>query len=471
MRRGACTKFFKDAMLQKYKKKERLMELVIVGRPNVGKSTFFNRLVGKKKALVSDVAGMTRDRKSMAATLHDLSFTITDTPGTAEATTGYEAEMEKQLMRAATEGDILIFVLDGIAGVTPQDEAFAVSLRKLEKPIIVAVNKMEREREDVLYDVHRLGFDQIVFISAAHGQGMDDFYFLLKKVRDESSLEDLVEDEVENKEILKIAVVGRPNAGKSTFINGILKDDRLVTGEMAGVTRDSIEVPFMYQGRSLCLVDTAGIRRKAKISSFVEKQSVSDSLSSIQYAQVVLLMVDATLGIEKQDLILASHVVKEGRCLIIVLNKWDLVEDELGITGEINRLLQSSLSDMKGVSVLKTSALHDDQFDHVFQAVFKHYDIWNKRINTGELNRWLAWVTEKFPPPLNRHKRRIKLKYMTQAKTRPPTFIVFSSTVEDVPKSYERYLVNSLREDFQFEGVPIRLSFKGSKNPYAKNKK
>ena len=453
----------------------------IIGRPNVGKSTLFNRLVGSKIALVDDTPGVTRDRRPGEARIGDLHFTIIDTAGLEEADAAtLEGRMRAQTEAAIAEADVSLFMIDARAGVTPADEHFADLLRRTGKPVILVANKAEgKAGEAGVLEAYGLGLGEPVAISAEHGEGMADLFNALlpferpEMAEDEDDVAetdvDVIEGEEETpidpKRPLKVAVVGRPNAGKSTLINTMLGEDRLLTGPEAGITRDSIAVEWDWRGRPIRLFDTAGMRRKARVESKLEKLSVGDALRAIRFAEVVVLTFDSTIPFEKQDLQLADLVVREGRALVIALNKWDLIEDRQKAMAEMREKAERLLPQARGVALVPISGLTGSGIDRLMQAVAKTYETWNRRIPTAALNRWLASVLEYHPPPAVSG-RRVKLRYMTQAKSRPPTFVAFCSRPEALPDAYTRYLINGLRDTFDLPAVPIRLMLRKGENPY-----
>jgi len=466
--------------------------VAIVGRPNVGKSTLFNRLVGRKIALVDDTPGVTRDRREAEGRIGDLRFRILDTAGYEDRVDdSLEARMRQQTEIAIRDADVILFMIDARAGVTPLDERFAQVLRKAGKPVHLIANKAEgRAAEPGLMEAYSLGFGEAVALSAEHGTGLADLYAIISEaVEEETPVEpdvdappeadiDLPEDDGSTEDgpalrwnphrYLNVAIVGRPNAGKSTLVNTLVGEDRLLTGPEAGITRDSIMVPWEWKGRTINLVDTAGIRRKARVEGKLEKLAVGDALRSIQYAEVVVLLLDATIPFEKQDLALADLVEREGRAMVIAVNKWDLIEDKNAALAKLRQQCDELLPQVRGVPLVTISGLTGRNIDRLMDAIFTIERAWNTHISTAKLNRWLGATIEKHPPPAASG-RRIKLRYMTQAKMRPPSFIIFASRAEAVPASYQRYLSNGLRETFGMDGTPIRLWLRGGKNPYAKS--
>lgn len=455
--------------------------VAIVGRPNVGKSTLFNRLAGKRLAIVDDQPGVTRDRREGEGRIADLKFNLFDTAGLEEADEdALETRMKQQTERAVREADVVLFVVDGRSGLTPMDRHFASWLRKLSANIILVVNKAESSAATAgIADAWQLGLGQPIPMSAEHGIGIDDLYEALLPHRDavvetEARASGLVLDdsEIDPEEEtgpLRLAIVGRPNVGKSTLVNALLGEERMLTGPEAGVTRDAIASEWTWQGRELRLVDTAGLRRKARVVDRVESMSVESSFRAIRLAQVVLLVLDATQMMEKQDLTIARHVIDEGRALIVVVNKWDAVEDRSAAMRQLTDRLQTSLPQVRGVPIVTLSALTGRGLKDLPQAIFDIYDIWDARVSTGQLNRWLDAMLEGHPPPLAAG-RAVKIKYVTQAKSRPPTFILFINRPEDLPESYLRYLANGLRDRFGLDGVPLRLLMRRQKNPYIEEK-
>lgn len=467
--------------------------VAIVGRPNVGKSTLFNRLVGKRLALVDDTPGVTRDRRPGEARLGDLRFTIVDTAGLEDADkTSLEGRMRRQTEEAIESADAVLFVIDARAGVTPLDAHFAAVARKTTRPVILLANKAEgRAGESGLYESYSLGLGEPIAISAEHGEGLADLYDALKPHVDRVSEEEDArrEEAITNVDVdedgeiiddedpvgtaerpLRVAIVGRPNAGKSTLINRMLGEDRMLTGPEAGITRDSISVDWTWNDRHIKLFDTAGIRKKARVQEKLEKLSVADALRAIKFAEVVVVTLDATMSFEKQDLQIIDLVAREGRALVIAINKWDLIEDREAAWKKIRDANERYFNQIRGVRIVTLSGIQGQGIDRLVEGVFAAYDAWNARVSTAGLNRWLERATTSHPPPAVAG-RRVRIRYMTQPKTRPPHFVAFSSRPEQLPESYTRYLVNSLREKFDIQGTPIRLSYRKGDNPYAPKKK
>ncbi|MBW8308373.1 MAG: ribosome biogenesis GTPase Der [Candidatus Paracaedibacteraceae bacterium] len=449
-----------------------MKKIAIIGRPNVGKSTLFNRFAGKRLALVHDMPGMTRDRKETEGKLYDLSFKIIDTAGLADPDSSILTKrMFSQTQMAIDEADLVLFVIDSREGITPYDRELANLLRRQNKPIIVVANKCEGRHGETGYsEAMSLALGDVVAISAEHGEGLYDLYEymapLFPTLENEESDDDPEEIEKSAKQRpLKLAIAGRPNVGKSTLINRLIGQERLLTADMPGVTRDAITVQWTYKDQAIDLIDTAGMRRRSRIDQASEKLAVMDTQRSINFAEVVVLMIDATCPFEKQDLTIAYDIVSEGRALVLALNKWDLIEDKSGLLKSIQEKLENQLTQARGIPCIPISAQHGRGLDKLMDAVMLMYHNWNRRISTGHLNKWLSFVTENHPAPAV-NGRRIRLKYMTQAKTRPPTFAVFASQASQLPESYSRYLINNLRKDFQLDGVPIRIFVRGGKNPY-----
>ncbi|MGA0604428.1 ribosome biogenesis GTPase Der [Phenylobacterium sp. VNQ135] len=443
------------------------LKLAIVGRPNVGKSTLFNRLAGKKLAIVDDRPGVTRDRRFGTGRLGDLDLELIDTAGFEDVTDeSLEARMRAQTELAVDECDVALFVVDSREGVTPADRIFAEILRKRDKPVILAANKAEgRQGEAGVLDAWGLGLGEPVPISAEHGEGMADLYAAIAAVWSE---DDEFEEEDEADKPIRIAIVGRPNAGKSTLVNRLIGEDRMLTGPEAGITRDAIPVDWVWDGRNVRLVDTAGLRRKAKVHEKLEKLSTSDTIRAITFAEVVLLVMDATHPLEIQDLQIADLVEREGRALVFVLAKWDLVEDQQAKLAEIIEETNRLLPQVKGSPIVALSAETGRGLDRLMPAVLKAYGDWSTKVKTRDLNDWLRMAVERHPPPAV-NGRRVKPKYMAQTKARPPTFVLFASRADQLPDHYRRYLINSLRESFDLPGVPIRVSVRSNKNPFAED--
>lgn len=455
------------------------MKIALVGRPNVGKSTLFNRLTRRRSAIVNDMPGVTRDRRYGAADLFGENFEIIDTPGMEDpADTPLKKGMWEQSLRAIHESDVIIFVVDGRVGIVPADTAIARQLRKLGKPCFLVVNKCEGHQHiQAMSEAYRLGVGEPIFISAEHGEGFSDFYDTLAHHlppldEPETTLLPVVHEEGDREEKeggvdtpLRLAIVGRPNAGKSTLINKFLREERLLTGEQPGITRDAIEIPWVYDGRQMMLIDTAGMRKRAKVTDTLERLSVQDSLRAVQYAHVVVLTVDADSPLDKQDMMIARHIIDEGRCLVVAINKWDLVTNTKAVMSLIDRRLDDGLAYVRGVPVVPISAKTGFHFKQLMEQVFLIYAQWQRRIPTAALNRWLDEATALHPPPMI-SRRALKMKYATQIKSRPPTFALFANRSDDVPETYLRYLTNSLRTAFDLPGVPIRIVIRASKNPY-----
>ena len=459
---------------------ESLPRVAIVGRPNVGKSTLFNRLVGRKLALVDDTPGVTRDRREGLARLFDLSFTVVDTAGFEDADAATLAgRMRQQTDAAVGDAVVALLVFDARAGITPLDKHFADWLRKRGTPLILVANKAEgRAGELGVAESYALGLGDPVQISAEHGEGMADLFEALlphidapveEEDDEEFAPEPSDDDESDARAVpdgpLKLAIVGRPNAGKSTLINTLLGEQRLVVGPEAGITRDSIAIPWEYHGMPVRLVDTAGLRKRAKVSDKLERMSAADTKLAVDFAEVVVLLLDSQLGLESQDLRIADMVLSEGRALVIALNKWDVAHDQSSLFQGVRKALDDGLSQIRGVPLVALSGQTGKGLDLMMKAVTEARAKWSRRVSTSALNRWFESALDRNPPPAAGGTR-IKLRYVTQVAARPPTFIIFGNRTEDLPASYGRYLVNSLRDDLDFEGVPIRLSFRGGKNPF-----
>lgn len=441
------------------------LKVAIVGRPNVGKSTLFNRLVGKRLALVDDRPGVTRDRRYADGNIGDMDLTLIDTAGYEDVTDeSLEARMREQTEAAIEDADVILFTMDAREGVTQLDRIFADRLRKVHKPVILLANKSEsRESSGGVGEAHSLGFGEPVAISAEHGEGMADLYQALLVASEDV----FIEEEEEAEKPIRIAIIGRPNAGKSTLINRLLGEDRLLTGPEAGITRDSISVDWEYEGKAIRFVDTAGMRRKARVQEKLEKLSVADTIRAITFAEVVVLVMDKDDAFDTQDLQLADLVEREGRALVYVASKWDLEEEPQSKMAELKRLAEDKLPQLKGSPFVALSSHNGRGVDRLMPAIIKAYETWSVKVKTKDLNTWLAMATQRHPPPAVNGKR-VKPKYMAQTKARPPTFVLMASRASDMPEHYQRYLVNSLRESFDLPGTPIRLTVKsGSANPYA----
>lgn len=468
-------------------------KVAIVGRPNVGKSTLFNRLVGRKLALVDDTPGVTRDRREGEARLGDLTFTVVDTAGLEEGVgDSLEARMRRQTDLAIEEADVCLFLMDARAGVTPLDKRFAQLLRKSPTPVILAANKCEGGAGQAgRMEAFELGLGAPLPLSAEHGEGLSDLYDALAEFArglEENDAEQAIEDALADEEAaedgfdpdapyepdleapLRIAFVGRPNVGKSTLVNQLLGEDRMLTGPEAGITRDSIGIEWQWRGRRIKLWDTAGMRRRARVTEKLEKLSVADTLRAVRFAEVVVVLLDATQPFERQDLHIADLVEQEGRGLIIGVNKWDKVENPQEVLRMLKEELERLLPQIRGVPIVQLSALTGKGTDKLMPAIERVHTLWNARVPTARLNRWLEEAVSRHQPPAAKG-RPVNLKFMSQVKSRPPTFAVFSSRADEVPTSYRRYLVNGLRESFDLPGVPIRLFMRKGKNPYAGKKK
>ncbi|MBX3482281.1 ribosome biogenesis GTPase Der [Phenylobacterium sp.] len=440
------------------------LKLAIVGRPNVGKSTLFNRLAGRKLAIVDDQPGVTRDRRFGTGRLGDLDLELIDTAGFEDVTDeSLEARMRAQTELAVDEADVALFVVDAREGVTPGDEIFAEVLRRKGKPVVLAANKSESKASEAgVLEAFGLGFGEPVPISAEHGEGMADLFAAVAALAPD---EDDDGDDGAGKPI-NIAIVGRPNAGKSTLVNALIGEDRLLTGPEAGITRDAIPVDWDWDGRAIRLVDTAGLRKKARVQQRLEKLSTGDSIRAITFAEVVILVMDATHPFEIQDLQIADLVEREGRALVFVLAKWDLIEEPQARLAELNEEVGRLLPQVRGSPMVALSAETGRGLDRLMPAVFKVHADWSTKVKTRDLNDWLKMAVERHPPPAVGG-RRVKPKYMAQTKARPPTFVMFASRADQLPDHYRRYLINSIRESFDLPGVPLRLTVRSNKNPYA----
>lgn len=467
-------------------------KVAIIGRPNVGKSTLFNRLAGRKLALVDDTPGVTRDRRVHPAKLYDITFDVVDTAGFEDApAASLPGRMRAQTEIAIQEADLIFFLMDAKSGLMPDDRTFAEVVRKSGKPVVLVANKAEaRGAQGGMLEAWELGLGEPIPVSAEHGQGMPDLRDaviealgeerVLGKDEDEEELaasevligEDIADPDAEDvpaydeTKPLRIAVVGRPNAGKSTLINALIGEERLLTGPEAGITRDSISVDWDWRGRRIKLFDTAGMRRKARVQEKLEKLSVADGLRAIRFAEIVIIVLDATIPFEKQDLQIADLIIREGRAPVIAFNKWDLIDNPQQLLAELREKTERLLPQARGIQAVTVSAETERGLDKLMDAVIKTHQVWNSRISTGKLNRWLEGILAHHPPPAVAG-RRLKVKYITQAKTRPPGFVVSCSRPDAMPQSYVRYLVNNLRDAFDIPGVPIRMALRTSDNPFA----
>ena len=441
--------------------------VAIVGRPNVGKSTLFNRLIGRRLALVDDRPGVTRDRRMGDARLGDLEFGVIDTAGFDEGDAqGLTGRMQGQTEAAIREADAILFLMDARAGITPDDRAFANLVRKSGKPVVLAANKAEGKAIAGAYEAFELGLGEPVAISAEHGEGLADLYGALAEILPQAG----EEAEKEEDRAIRVAVVGRPNAGKSTLINRLLGEERLLTSPEPGTTRDSISVEFRRGDRRFELHDTAGLRRKSKIEDKLEKLSAADALNAIRFAEVVIVLMDSTMAFEEQDQRIADLVVREGRALVIGMNKSDIAERDKLTPKKLREEADHWLPQAKGMPIVAVSGLSGQGLDKLLDAVEEIHEIWNRRVPTAALNRFLESAIEQNPPPAISGGR-IKLRYMTQPKARPPSFVLFGTRTNALPESYVRYLINGLREAFDLSGVPIRIAFREAENPYAGRKK
>jgi GTP-binding protein len=453
--------------------------IAIVGRPNVGKSTLFNRLVGKRLALVDDLPGVTRDRREGEAKLGDLEFKAVDTAGLEDAERdSLSARMQAQTAAAISQADAVLFVVDARVGVTPADRAFADVVRKSGKPTVVVANKAEgRAGTDGAFDAYTLGLGDPIAISAEHGEGLADLYDALRAAlpeatagADEEEEDEETDDAPAEQQPIRIAIVGRPNTGKSTLINRLLGEERLLTGPEAGITRDAIAVDLTWEGKKFRIHDTAGMRRRSRIEEKLEKLSVADTLNAIRFAEVVIVLIDAQAPFEEQDTRIADLVEREGRAVVIAVNKWDTVEAEPGALSRLRTSVDRMLPQIKGVPVAVLSAKTGNGLDKLMEAVLKAYAVWNRRLPTAALNRFLGEAISANPPPAISG-RKFRLDYITQPKSRPPTFVLFCSRADALPETYRRYLINGLRENFALPGTPIRLALRAKANPFANKKR
>jgi GTP-binding protein len=446
-----------------------LPTVAIVGRPNVGKSTLFNRLVGKRLALVDDRPGVTRDRREGDASLLGMDFRVIDTAGFEEDDPQtLPGRMRAQTEAAVREADAALFLIDARDGLTPLDEEIGRWLRAESTPVIVVANKAEgRAAEAGILESFSLGLGEPIAVSAEHGEGIADLFGALQPLIEREEIEEVEDDEDAP---LKIAIVGRPNAGKSTLVNRLLGEERMITGPEAGITRDSISLQWEWNGPPVQLVDTAGLRKRAKVEDKLERLSAADTRRAIDYAEVVVLLLDATRGLESQDLRIASQVIEEGRALILALNKWDVAENASSLFNGVKAALDEGLSQLRNVPLLTVSAKTGKGTDMIFKVAFEMREAWSRRVPTGELNRWFERAIDANPPPAPKGQR-IKLRYITQVKNRPPSFVVFGNRTDELPDSYRRYLLNSMRRDFNMEAIPLRLEFRGRSNPFDRNRR
>ncbi len=444
----------------------RRLKLAIVGRPNVGKSTLFNRLAGKKLAIVDDQPGVTRDRREAHGRLGDLDLELIDTAGFEDLTDeSLEARMRAQTEAAVAEADIVLFLIDARVGVTPMDERFASLLRRADKPVVLGANKAEgKAGQEGVLEAYGLGLGEPLGLSGEHGEGMGDLYAAILAAAPDLTAPQSGE-EVGVDRPIHLAIIGRPNAGKSTLVNALLGEDRMLTGPEAGITRDAISVDWSYEGRAFRLIDTAGMRKKARVQERLEVMSVADTIRAIRFADVCVVVMDQAEAFEKQDLAIADLVIREGRAIVFALTKWDQVQDPSAHMVEMRARLEESLPQAKGAALVKLSAIAGRGLDALMGAVLTAYEDWNARVKTGDLNKWLHYMLERHPPPAVKG-RRIKPRYITQIKARPPTFVLMCSRASELPESYKRYLVNGIRQAFNLPAAPIRLIVRQNKNPF-----
>ena len=448
--------------------------IAIIGRPNVGKSTLFNRLAGRKLALVDDQPGLTRDRREAETSIGPISATLIDTAGFEDDKTGLGPRMREQTLAAIAQADLVVFMIDARAGIIGADESLAALVRNSGKPVILAANKCEgRAAEGGIYESYSLGLGEPIAISAEHATGIGELADAIEEkaapfVETALAPDDEPATDEDGVRPLRLAVVGRPNVGKSTLVNSLLGEERMITGPEAGITRDAIAAELAWEGRPLQLFDTAGLRRKMRVEGTAEELSVGDTLKAIRFAEAVVVVLDAEAPFEKQDLQIIDLIVQEGRAVVIAVNKWDLMEEPQKRLAELREKCDRLLPQIKGVPLVPVSALSGKGLDKLMRAVLEADRLWNRRLPTRRLNEWLQEAVEAHPPPAVSG-RRLKLRYMTQANARPPTFILFCSRPKAVPESYVRYLVNGLRKSFEMAGVPIRLHLRGGANPYAKD--
>ena len=438
--------------------------VAIIGRPNVGKSTLFNRLAGRRLALVDDLPGVTRDRREGDGRIADLRFRLIDTAGLEEAPPeSLAGRIREQTRRSLEQADVAVLLIDARAGVTPDDRHFAAWLRRSGKPVILVANKAESGAALAgVSETYALGLGDPVAISAQHGEGLGELY---ERLLPFASAAEPGPPESEAERPLQLAIVGRPNVGKSTLVNRLVGEERMLTGPEPGITRDAIAVDWVWRGRNLRLVDTAGMRRRARIEARLERLSVADTLRAVRFAGTVVLVVDALQPLERQDLTIANLVAEEGRSLVLAANKWDLVEDAKGVLRQLRERVEEGLPQLRGLALVPVSARTGDGLDKLMTAVFAADEVWNRRVATASLNRWLGRVLEHHPPPLA-GRRPLRLRYITQVNTRPPSFALFASRPGELPESYRRYLVNALREEFALSGTPIRLMLRKGENPF-----